>query len=212
MAPMPQQKPGKSKQNYATPPDFIDAVKSLLGIENFTIDLAADESNTKALVYYDEARDALAQDWARDLVPGWAWLNPPFGDIGPWARKCRDTVRKNHDVKIAFLVPASVGSNWYRDYIHGQAPVRALNGRLAFMPEKPSWLYPKDCMLVTFEHGKAPVFRVWSWRSDCFNESDGVKAPRASKPKRAANPSGMERQIAELSARIDAFAAKVGAR
>lgn len=65
---------------------------------------------------------------------------------------------------MAFLVPAGVGANWYRDFIHRRALVLALNGRLAFMPDKPTWLYPKDCILCLFGPTVTPDFDVWSWR------------------------------------------------
>jgi hypothetical protein len=78
----PQQKPGRSKQDYATPSIFIAAVKARLGIRAFTIDFAADATNAKAERYIDEATDALSVDWSGQVVPGeWAWLNPPFADI-----------------------------------------------------------------------------------------------------------------------------------
>jgi hypothetical protein len=73
---------------------------------------------------------------------------------------CRQT---NHlfDTKIALLVPASVGSNWYRDYVDRYAYVLFLNGRIDFIPGEP---YPKDCMLVLYGYSNKPGNRVWTWR------------------------------------------------
>lgn len=180
---MPVQKPGRSKQDYATPADFMEAVTERLGIVEFDIDLAADDSNHKAAYWLDEEDDALALDWAPLLLnmdgtcTTWAWLNPPYSEIGPWAFKCLQTCHSGG--AIAFLVPASVGSNWYRDYIHNQQGVEVLflNGRLCFIdnwqtvlnedgtrksPSKP--LYPKDCLLVLF-HGDDRPFTadIWTW-------------------------------------------------
>ncbi len=148
---MPAQKPGKSKQDYATPPEFIEAVKRCLEIAAFTIDLAADETNTKAAEYYTEAQDSLTQEWT---FWGWAWLNPPFADISPWAKKCAES-----SARIAFLVPAAVGSNWFRDYVDGKARVLLLNGRISFDGVGP---YPKDCILCLY--GAEPGYEVWNWR------------------------------------------------
>src|SRR5262245_24715580 len=110
---MPQQRPGRSKQDYATPAVFIAAVQRRLGIEAFAIDFAADAVNAKAARYCDSTTDALRLEWAHLLLPGdWAWLNPPFANIEPWARRCaalRQAARQ-----VAFLVPASVGANWFR--------------------------------------------------------------------------------------------------
>lgn len=164
----PAQKPGRSKQDYATPEDFIRAVKSYLGITRFAHDFAADASNRKAATFFDEEADALSiPRWALSLVQGgceggnWGWLNPPFSKIGPWAKRCAETKRAGGS--IAFLVPAAVGSNWFRDYVDGQARVLLLNGRIAFMPEQPKWLYPKDCILALYSPTIAPGYTVWTW-------------------------------------------------
>ena len=60
---------------------------------------------------------------------------------------------------MAFLVPAAVGSNWFRDYVDGKALVLLLNGRLSFDGAGP---YPKDCILCLY--GIEPGYEVWSWR------------------------------------------------
>jgi phage N-6-adenine-methyltransferase len=161
----PKQQKYRSKQDYATPEAFIAAVKARLGIEDFVCDLAADASNAKAPHYFTEEMDALdpKSNWALAIGNQWGWLNPPFSNIKPWAEKCAATV-KNSDASIAFLVPAAVGANWFRDYVWGQdARVLFLNGRLAFMPDKPKWLYPKDCMLVLYHRWNAGC-DLWNWR------------------------------------------------
>ncbi len=159
MAVMPVQKPGLSKQDYETPPEFIAAVKSRLGISEFSIDLAADEHNTKAHIFVFREMDALAGDWEglltyHEVEGSWCWLNPPYGNIAPWAKKCSES-----GIKIAFLVPAAVGSNWFRDYVDGKALVLLLNGRLSFDGIAP---YPKDTILCLY--GVAPGYEVWNWR------------------------------------------------
>lgn len=183
---MPLQKPGRSKQDYSTPTEFITAVKLLLGIEKFSFDFAADRDNAKANAYWDIETDALSQsaaNWAINSRKGWGWLNPPYGDIAPWASKCLQALRSGG--RIAFLVPASVGSNWFRDYIHDQPDVTTLflNGRLCFIDD---WqhktytnrrgeivsytsepLYPKDTMLVLFgqfSDSHDYVSDVWTWK------------------------------------------------
>lgn len=163
MAKQPEQKPGRSKQNYATPACFMEPVKRRLGISEFVIDLAADAENTKAIRFFDKAADSLMQDWPDAIGDGWAWLNPPYANIGEWARKCAATA-EDSDSKIAFLVPAGVGANWYRDYVHrAHAHTLFLNGRIPFMPDQPTWLYPKDCILVLYAFGYQGN-DVWTWR------------------------------------------------
>lgn len=161
----PKQRPFRSHQNYATPEIFVNAVKAKLGIDEFSFDYAADRDNAKAPMFWSEADDSLSysgHQWAVAANDKWGWLNPPFAKIGPWAQRCREM--KAAGGSIAFLVPAAVGSNWFRDQVDGHALVLFLNGRLAFMPEKPKWLYPKDCVLCLFSPLIDPGYRVWSWK------------------------------------------------
>lgn len=156
MTVMPAQKPGTSRQDFATPDDFIAAVKVKLGICEFDVDLAADASNAKAPLYLTEEDDALAGDWCWN---GWCWLNPPFGNIEPFAAKCVESA----PTTIAMLVPYSPGARWWIDYVEGKACAVPLKGRLSFDGVGP---YPKDCALVLygpFYHGIHPA---WDWRKD----------------------------------------------
>lgn len=158
----PAQKPRRSKQNYETPPGFIRAVKRRLKVAQFLIDVAADEHNTQAAYFFTEEDDALnCADWAAWTIPGWGWCNPPYTNISPWAERCLAT--KDAGGQIALLVPASVGANWYREFVHKKAVVYALNGRLHFMKDKPAWGYPKDCILALYSPVLPPKFDVWSW-------------------------------------------------
>mgnify|MGYP001569823111 CR=1 FL=1 len=158
---MPKQKPGRSKQDYATPVEFMDAAKNYLGISAFEADFAADVQNAKGLLYWDIEIDSLSMNrgsWRAIVANGWGWLNPPFAHITPWAKRCKEL--KEDGGKIALLVPAAVGSNWFRDYVFRVANVIALNGRLSFDGIAP---YPKDCMLCLY--GDEPGFDVWNWRN-----------------------------------------------
>ncbi len=74
---------GRSKQNYATPAVFIEAVKARWRIREFALDLAADAENAKADEWIDEAADSLSAPWDQLLGRGWGWLNPPFDNIAP---------------------------------------------------------------------------------------------------------------------------------
>jgi phage N-6-adenine-methyltransferase len=164
---VPAQKPGRSIQNYATPDDFIFAVKRRFGIQEFTYDLAAETENTKARHFFCEEEDSLKQNWEK--LSGPLWLNPPFGHIEPWAKKCQVSTRTEGRA-IYFLTPASVGASWFarhvwRDCVH--AVVLALEGRLSFDGKAP---YPKDCMLTVWDavrlYGKHTRFNVWDWRKE----------------------------------------------
>lgn len=159
---MPRQDRNTSKQDYSTPPAFIAATLARLRNTRFMFDFAADASNHKAAKYWSEDDDALGQspvEWASRVRGGWGWLNSPFDKIAPWAARCADA--EDAGAHIAFLVPASIGANWFADHIHQRALVLALNGRLDFIPGK---LYPKDCMLCLFGPTVSPGFDVWCWK------------------------------------------------
>lgn len=155
----PVQKPGRSKQDYGTPMAFIHAVEDRFGSLRF--DLACTSENCKAPAgyYFDEGVDSLKQEWAKDWTDGNLWLNPPFGDIAPWAAKCHAESQKRRGA-IFLLTPASIGSNWFAEHVHRKARVLGLSPRMSF--EGTTAPYPKDLMLSIF--GLAfGGFDVWRW-------------------------------------------------
>lgn len=168
---MPAQKPGRSKQDYATPRDFLDAVRAKFGVRAWAWDLAATRDNcvTESANYFgpDQLpsvwRDALVADWAK--LKGDLWLNPPYADIAPWAAKCAGDgawrIRlKLSSTRIFFLVPAAVGSNWWANHVDGKARVVFPRPRLSFDGKAP---YPKDVSLIVY--GEKPGYETWRWRS-----------------------------------------------
>lgn len=159
---MPAQKPGDSKQDYQTPKDFLDAAKRRLGIFYFGLDIAASNDNAVAKLYFSEKDDCFAQKtWRAPKLGAWSWLNPEFDDIARYAARCCFE-RDRHDAKIAFLVPGSIGANWWKDSVHGHGLVLALNGRITFVGQPQS--YPKDCALILYAPTIAPGYDVWTWR------------------------------------------------
>lgn len=156
---MPAQKPGRSVQDYATPPEFLVAVKKRLGIREFAYDLAADHSNAAAAKFFTAENNALLHEWW--VIRGWSWLNPPFAALGPWVKKAN--LESLQGAYIAMLVPASVGANWWAEWVHRRAYVLFLNGRLTFVGETAP--YPKDCALLLFTPDGAPGYDVWRWAS-----------------------------------------------
>lgn len=166
---MPVQKPGKSEQTVETPWELIDAIEGHYG--PMTFDLAATRENCKVrtkprgLLYKPTdmrygpgsrfGHDALKEDW-NDLVAGNFWLNPPYGSIAPWAERC--SLQKKG--KIFFLIPASVGSNWWASFVDTVAEVRFLSPRLTFVGHTAS--YPKDIALCVY--GSQPDYTCWRWK------------------------------------------------
>lgn len=148
---------GSSRQDWETPPELIRAVKNLLSIADFYRDLAASPENAKAHLYYTEADNALEQHWYSGLT--WNWLNPPYSNIQPWTAKALNEAREGH--RIAMLVPAAVGSNWWSQTVHHKADVHFLNGRVTFVGAP--WPYPKDLALLLYHPASTGGYNVWNW-------------------------------------------------
>jgi phage N-6-adenine-methyltransferase len=147
---------GASRQDYETPWELIRAVATRFGQINW--DLAADGINQKAPNYLTENEDALEQPWSEFHVAiELAWLNPPFSNIRPWAAKCAAEAALG--VRVALLVPASVGSEWFAAYVYERALVLPLRPRVSFDGKNP---YPKDLMLCVY--GEEPGFEPWRWK------------------------------------------------
>ncbi len=158
---MPVQKPGKSEQVVCTPPSFLTAVKHKLGIQEFDIDLAADEDNAVCPAYYDEAMNSLSRAWS--IGTGWNWCNPPFGHLEPWVTKAAGETSMFR-AKTAMLLPASVGSDWWKYHVDDKAHVLFLNGRLTFVGHDSP--YPKDLALLLYSYAVRGGYEVWNWRLD----------------------------------------------
>jgi hypothetical protein len=122
-------------------------------------DLAASSMNYFATTdseYFGVGCNSLEQDWME--LSGLLWLNPPFDDIEPWAKKSYESAFG--DREILLLTPASVGSSWFGEYVHRKAHVLFLSPRLSFDGKSP---YPKDCILSYFGKGD-PGYEFWRWK------------------------------------------------
>jgi phage N-6-adenine-methyltransferase len=151
---------GKSKQDVGTPWEFVRAVEAKWG--PMVGDLACTTKNKKAPkgFFFDEGEDALAEDWALRFPTGNLWLNPPFGDIGPWAERCAYHGSRR-DGLIFLLTPASIGTDWFAEHVFGNALVLGVRPRLTF--EGSVDPYPKDLCLSIF--GRATGgFALWRWK------------------------------------------------
>lgn len=156
---MPEQKPGRSKQTYGTPPDLLKAIKIRLDIDEFDMDLAASETNAVASLFMTEEANALIQRWPS--YGGWNWCNPPFANIEPWVKTAYNQSRCNA-AQTVMLLPSAVGSNWWKSWVEPYAYVVHLNGRLIFVGETSP--YPKDCSLLFYTSWGFKGTEVWDWR------------------------------------------------
>lgn len=159
--PMPQQKPGKSKQDYQTPPELLKAIRRRLCIGIFDVDVAASKDNAVCPYYYDEERNGLAQSWTvPEAESNWAWCNPPYANIEEWVRKA--TLEAKKGANTAMLIPASVGSEWWRTWVEPYAYQLFLSPRITFVGcDTP---YPKDCALLLYTPMWLTGNQCWRWK------------------------------------------------
>lgn len=174
-----------SNQRYRTPPDFLAAVVRRFG--PLAHDLAAEASSAVAPRWFGPgsplAEDSLVTPW--DDLEGNLWLNPPFKRITPWVVKCYHAgvcrVKRPPTQRIFLLVPASVGTNWYQDMVHGSALVLFLRGRLSFLDpdaapdaKRNNAFFP--CLLAVYGVSRAlRRCETWDWeRDDPVAEYAGV--------------------------------------
>lgn len=154
-----------SKQDYATPPEFMAAVRSRFG--RIIYDLAADSTNSQCGdFYFSKEQDAFQFDWHKIGIDdgsrerGFLWLNPEFGNIEPWAKKCAEEMKLG--ARILFLVPASVDSKWYWKHVAPYASVLALKQRICFDGKNP---FPKGLILAVYAYG-LKGFQPWDWKKE----------------------------------------------
>lgn len=160
---MPKQKPHRSEQSVATPPELIRALEYRFG--SLSWDLAAEARNTKCFNYitledgpdFPEVirQDSLTVDWHK--LTGSLWLNCEFGSVSQWARKCHEESLKG--AKIFLLTPLTC-AKWHCDWIFGKAYILQLATRLRFAGHKNC--YPKDLQIAWFNSGIRGT-EIWRW-------------------------------------------------
>ena len=126
----------------------------------FAHDLAASTENAVCERFFSAEQDALKQSWVYHLgTHQFGWLNPPFARISPWVEKCDEEAEQG--ARIAVLLPASVGTDWFAKHVAGKAAVLFLRPRLTFGGEKDP--YPKDLMLCLYD-GPRTGYAPWDWK------------------------------------------------
>lgn len=160
---MPLQKPGKSRQDYGTPPDLLMAVQNRLG-QPFGFDVACTSTNSVAArgFYFDRGENALAGEisWARHARGKWAWLNSPYDRLDLWTE--RASWEAALGLSLAMLVPASVGSLWWKQYVEPFAYALHLCPRVTFVGETTP--YPKDTSILIYTPLRLRGAETWVWK------------------------------------------------
>lgn len=79
----------------------------------YTIDVAANATNTKCERFFDLAADGLSQSWQDERV----WCNPPYSDIRAWVAKAFAEVESG-PCFVTLLLPANrTEQKWWQEFI-----------------------------------------------------------------------------------------------
>lgn len=170
----PTIKRGQSSGDIWTPQEFIDAVEKRFG--KLVWDLACTTERMCAPRGYTYPEfDALTKNWHEirsivDIMGGTSplllWLNPPYSNITPWAKKCAEESLVG--AVILLLVPMG-GQNWYWDYVEPYADVYSV-GRMVFdncfdkNGELVTTPYPKDLILAHYYADLCERRKMQRWR------------------------------------------------
>lgn len=125
----PNSDPGRGEQGFRTPPDFLRACERKFGV-TLGFDLACTREDAVAAngFAYPES-DALAKPWPQMPYGTVAWCNPPYARSSAFAR----VASESKHCRTLMLVPASVGTAWFAEYVHPHALVVFLRPRLTFL-------------------------------------------------------------------------------
>lgn len=128
-------------EEWSTPQAEFDRWNSTY---NFQLDAAANASNTKCPVYYDQSNSGLDNPWTT-----WTWCNPPYGRgvTGLWVRKA--WIEKERGNGSVLLLPARTDTRWFDICFESASEIIFLAGRLKFGGSRASAPFPS--MVVVFD-------------------------------------------------------------
>lgn len=127
----------KLRNEWATPTKIFGQVCERWGIMP-TIDVAANQNNTKCATYINEETNALKTDWLwvaaqMNVAPNF-FMNPPFNPTMFMTKFIEQAIavseRGGHTL---FILPASVEQKWYHKLIK-QYPHEFFEGRVNYEP------------------------------------------------------------------------------
>lgn len=163
-----------SKQDYQTPKALIEACEKRFG--KITVDLAAHKDNkvcpryiTTEELWTTEAfgADTFKFRWHKltEEFGGVLWLNPPFGEIPKFSKKCAEEAELGANVLL--LIPYGT-TKAFMSNVLGESDIYMLEGRLQFIPGKS---FPKDCVVVHYYKNATGSIYFWDWRNDRISNS-----------------------------------------
>jgi phage N-6-adenine-methyltransferase len=164
---------------WPTPQWLVDQLAEEFAPGGFDLDPAATAANAKAPRFYTAVDDGLAQPWT-----GRVFCNPPYGKTSTprWLAKARAEVDAGHAGLVVCLVPARVGTVWWRECEVDPAVFVRVIGRIRWAADRRGEA-PFDSAVIVFglspgrRHGRYPAVcanpgcprpyrRFWPTRSD----------------------------------------------
>lgn len=115
-----------TSDEWSTPQDYFDQVNQRLG--PFELDPCCRPETAKAPRYFTKAVDGLTQPWY-----GRVWVNPPYSNPRAWCEKAAMEVAEGHATRVVMLLPASVDTGWFHDWVLPYADFEFIRGRLRFI-------------------------------------------------------------------------------
>jgi len=122
--------PAEHRDLWATPPAIFEAMNAEFC---FQLDAAASANNKLCEKFISAEQDTLVTPWSEFVAAGgYAWMNPPYSDIGPFVRKA--AAESENLIGTVMLLPADTSVGWFREAIETASEVRFITaGRLAFI-------------------------------------------------------------------------------
>lgn len=116
------------KDQAQTPWWFVNSVRDFFGIDDFILDVCAEERTKKGITHYslDNGKNGLESCWSI-----YNWCNPPFSNIEPWIRKA--VAEANHGLNTAMIFPANYETKYHRLAVDNADTIINMPFRLKFL-------------------------------------------------------------------------------
>ena len=125
-----------STDEWVTPPEVVQEYADRFattrdvveGTYVFDLDPCAREETCQAQMYFDRTQDGLRQGWF-----GCVWVNPPYSNPGLWCQKMVKEIQAGRVTRGVMLLPPSVDTDWFHDWVLPYATIEYRRGRISFI-------------------------------------------------------------------------------
>jgi len=132
------------QDNYGTPPNLYALACQKYNIFP-TIDICANDENTKCKKFITELENCLCTEWHETF-----FMNPPYSKVNAFMKRAYYQHLKN-GIEGLILVFAKTDTQWWHSYVENKAEIHFIKGRIKFYRNgyetKNSAPYP-SCFLI----------------------------------------------------------------